>query len=176
MFHYRQMTAHETHAVCHLAAHVFTANIAPYFDAQGVAEFLQYLAPHELVKRLHHEHSVWVAEHGGQIVGMLEVRHDNHITLFFVDQSHQGQGIGRQLLATVTQACQSRNPALTELSLHATPNAVAIYQRLGFTPTAPEQTERGMRFVPMTLQLATGVSHALHPAHHGKQGVHTHHP
>lgn len=176
MFHYRLMKNHETAAVAHLAAHVFSATVAPYFEARGVAEFLQYLAPHEMVKRLHHEHEVWVAEQAGQIIGMIEVRDGNHVTLFFVDQSHQGQGVGRQLLTAVIQACQARNPALTALSLHATPNAVAIYQRLGFTPTAPEQSERGMRFVPMTLHLATVASHAPYLAHHGKQGVHAHHP
>jgi GNAT superfamily N-acetyltransferase len=153
MIHYRRMTAHETAAVCHLAAHVFTASVAPSFTPEGVAEFLQYLAPHEMVKRLHHEHEVWVAERAGQILGLIEVRDGNHIALFFVAQAYQGLGIGRRLLETVIQVCHTRQPTLAALTVHATPNAVAIYRRLGFVPTAPEQAERGMRYVPMIRKL-----------------------
>jgi GNAT superfamily N-acetyltransferase len=155
MIHYRPMTPHETVAVCHLVAHVFSATVAPLFEPTGVAEFLQYLTPHELVKRLQHEHEVWVAEQAGKIVGVIEVRDGNHISLFFVDQTQQGRGIGRRLLKTAITACHQHNPTLTSISVHATPNAVPIYTHLGFQAVASEQVDRGMRYLPMTLDLAT---------------------
>jgi GNAT superfamily N-acetyltransferase len=164
--HYRRMTVHETAAVAHLAAHVFSASVAPLFEPVGVAEFLHYLAPHELAKRLHHEHEVWVAESGGKLVGMIEVRDGAHITLFFVDQAYQGQGIGRHLLQHVLESCRQRHPTLTALSVHATPNAVPIYTKLGFHPVAAEQVERGMRYVPMMLSLSEPTQHLSSPKHH----------
>lgn len=152
--HYRPISAHETAAVCHLAAHVFSALVAPLFEPEGVAEFLRYLAPNELALRLQHGHEVWVAEQARKIIGMLDVRNGDHIDLLFVDQAYHGQGIGRRLVETVIDALHTRNPLLSAVSVHATPNAVSFYTRLGFYPIGSLHLERGMRFLPMVLDLA----------------------
>jgi GNAT superfamily N-acetyltransferase len=151
--HYRPMYPHEAEAVCHLVARVFCEFVAPHYGPEGVAEFLQYLTPAELWKRLHHDHFLLVAEDHGKLAGVIEIYDNNHISLLFVDKPHHGQGIARTLLNLALAECRRRNPALDEVSVHATPNAVPIYAHLGFQPIAPEQCKQGMRFVPMLLSL-----------------------
>lgn len=152
--HYRSMQPHEAEAVCHLVARVFCEFVAPHYEPEGVVEFLQYLTPEELWKRLHHDHFVLVAEDQGALAGVIEIYDNNHISLLFVDKAHQGQGIARKLVELALGECHRRNPALDEVSVHATPNAVPVYTHLGFRPVAPEQCNKGIRFVPMRLNLA----------------------
>jgi hypothetical protein len=40
------------------------------------------------------------------------------------------------------------------MTVHASPNAVAAYERFGFRATAPQQERDGITFVPMTLGLS----------------------
>jgi hypothetical protein len=42
---------------------------------------------------------------------------------------------------------------LAQVSVNSSPNAVPIYERLGFASWSPEQTVNGIRFVPMLLEL-----------------------
>jgi GNAT superfamily N-acetyltransferase len=153
---YRPLAAHEVQAASHLAAQVFCEDVAPLFPPEGVAAFLQFLAPDELWKRLHHEHFILVAEEDHRLVGLIEMRDHNHIELLFVERAHQRQGIGRDLVELALRICRRHDPALAEVSVNATPNAVAVYQKLGFHPLAPEQCIDGMRFVPMVRDLAQG--------------------
>jgi GNAT superfamily N-acetyltransferase len=149
MIHYRPMHPHEAEAVCHLVAKVFRKFVAPCYEPAGVVEFLRYLTPEELWKRLHHDYFLLVADEHGKVVGVIEVYDANHISLLFVDEMHQGQGIAHKLVALALSECRRRNSTLAEVSVHATPNAVAVYEHWGFRPTAAEQCKNGMRFVPM---------------------------
>jgi GNAT superfamily N-acetyltransferase len=161
--HYRPIHAHEAEAVCHLVAKVFCEFVAPCYEPEGVVEFLRYLTPDELWKRLHHEHFMLVAEDQEKLVGVIELYDNNYISLLFVDKAHQGQGIARNLVELALRQCRQRNPALDEVRVHATPNAVPVYLKLGFQPTAPEQCKQGMRFVPMVRKLAKSHDHAHSP-------------
>mgnify|MGYP001373237590 CR=1 FL=1 len=153
--HYRPIHPHEAEAVCHLVAKVFCEFVAPTYEPEGVVEFLRYLTPDELWKRLHHDHFVLVAEEHGQLVGVIELYDHNHISLLFVDKAYQGQGVARTLVEMAVCDCRRHRPELEEVSVHATPNAVPVYTRLGFHPVAPEQCQNGMRFVPMVRKLDT---------------------
>ncbi|MFN8494331.1 MAG: GNAT family N-acetyltransferase [Caldilineaceae bacterium] len=162
--HYRAMQPHDAEAVCHLVAKVFCAHVAPHFAPEGVAAFLQYLRPTELWKRIHHEHFVLVAEDKSGLVGMIEMRDYNHVALLFVAEGHQKQGIARCLVELAVKECQRHNPELTELTVGATPNAVPVYERLGFAQVRPDHWENGMHTFPMALPLAT-LQHESHELH-----------
>jgi GNAT superfamily N-acetyltransferase len=111
------------------------------------------VTPEELWKRLHHDHFLLVAADHGKLVGVIEVYDNNHISLLFVDKAYQRQGIARTLVDLALDECRRHNPALDEVSVHATPNAVVVYAHLGFRAIAPEQWKKGMCFVPMRLNV-----------------------
>lgn len=90
-----------------------------------------------------------VAPHETGLVGMIELRRPDHIAMLFVDGRFQRRGIARALVEAALDRLRAERPGLDRLTVHASPNAVPAYRRLGFRPTAGEQSTRGIRFIPM---------------------------
>jgi GNAT superfamily N-acetyltransferase len=149
---YRAMKAGEEQQVCDLVVLVFTEFVAPLYSPEGVQEFLTYAAdPGQLRDRLQANHFVLVAEIQGRFAGAIEVRANDHISLFFIDGKSQRKGIGKELWRKALDTCLANQPEVAKITVHSSPNAVEAYQRLGFQAEVPEQTVNGIRFVPMAL-------------------------
>jgi GNAT superfamily N-acetyltransferase len=147
---YRAMRAGEERQVCDLVVRVFNDSVAPLYSPEGVREFLTYAAdPNQLRNRLQSNRFVMVAELQGRIIGVIEIRNCDHISLFFVDSGSQRKGIGKELWCRALDNCLAGRPEVTRITVHSSPNAVQAYQRLGFQAEGPEQTVKGIRFVPM---------------------------
>jgi GNAT superfamily N-acetyltransferase len=148
----RAMKAGEEQQVCDLVVRVFSEFVAPLYSPEGVHEFLTYAADSgQLRDRLRANRFVLVAEIQGRIVGAIEVRNCDHISLFFIDGKSQQKGIGRELWRRALDVCLANRPEVAKITVHSSPNAVSAYQRLGFQAEGPEQTVNGIRFVPMAL-------------------------
>ena len=154
--HYRAMQPGEEHTVCEMVARVFMVFVAPEYTEQGIQEFLKYAQPDALHQRVQENHFVLVAIHQGRMVGVIEMRNHDHVSLLFVDGAFHRQGISRELLRRALDICRQRHPGLTTVTVNSSPYAVEAYHRLDFTIASPEQQKNGIRFVPMTLD----VSHA----------------
>lgn len=157
--HYRMFRPHDEPAVCHLVASVFMEYIAPLYEPEGIAEFLQYASPHETTRRLHHDHVMLLAEHHERIAGVIELRDHDHISLLFVDTAYQRQGIAHALVQRALEMCLQHKPDLKTFTVFASPNAVPAYERFGFHVTQPEQTRNGIRYVPMALDVQANAVH-----------------
>jgi GNAT superfamily N-acetyltransferase len=143
---YRQIHPSETAAVSSLAREVFDQFVAPHYQTEGVAEFYRYASVEALSQRHKSGHITLVAEHSGELVGMLHLREPRHVSMLFVQSSHQRGGIGRGLLAAVGALAGDTD---CEFTVNSSPNAVPAYERLGFRITGSEQCVHGIRFVPM---------------------------
>ena len=81
----------------------------------------------------------------GEIVGIIATRNQNsHISLFFVKDSFMGKGIGRKLINEII--INNKNEKVT---VHSSPFAVKIYEKLGFIKTSQEKCINGMLFIEM---------------------------
>jgi GNAT superfamily N-acetyltransferase len=149
----------EEDEISRLILSVFSEFVAPLYPPEGTAEFSRYVGPDDLRKRFLSNHFTLVATAAERIVGMIEVRDENHICLFFVDKRSQGRGIGRELLGRALAQCRENNPDTTAVSVNSSPNSAAVYERLGFVPIGPEETKNGITFVPMSLALTTPPRH-----------------
>jgi predicted GNAT family N-acyltransferase len=149
----RLMQPGEETQVCELITQVFDELVAPDFSPEGVEEFLKYVQPDALRERSEANHFALVATLGKQIVGVIELRNHNHISLYFVDQAHLGMGIGKELWRRTLAICRRENPELPHISVNSSPYAVPIYEKLGFRQTKAEQVVHGIRFVPMAIEL-----------------------
>ena len=89
----------------------------------------------------------------GEVVGFTEARDNTHICLLFVKKEYQGRGLSRRLLNSLIGVLRERNPSLRGLTVNSSPNAVAIYEHMGFHPTGPMQRVDGLPFTPMYLEL-----------------------
>ncbi len=150
---YRLMKRGEEAEVCNLALRVFHEFIAAQFSKEGVQEFYNYADPHLFLRRSQWNHFILIAAAEKEIIGMIEVRDDGHVTLFFVDGAFQGRGVGGELLKKALEICRRRDPEITKVTVNSSPNAVEIYERLGFRRAGPERIEDQIRSVPMVLDL-----------------------
>ena len=77
-----------------------------------------------------------VAEVDDRVVGFgtVDLQANEQIRQLYVDPAFQGKGIGGRILTRLEEIAQTGG--LDRLTLHATPGAVAFYQRAGYNPIA----------------------------------------
>lgn len=79
--------------------------------------------------------------HGGEPIGMGRVVGDGGTAFQVVDiavlPAHQGQGLGKRIMAEIAAWLQAHVPETGYVSLLADVPADALYARFGFVPTAP---------------------------------------
>jgi len=148
----RWMKHGEEGLVCRLAVGVFNEFVAPLYSQEGVSEFLRYIDPDLLSKRAKSNHFVLMAESDNKLVGIIEVRDFNHISLLFVLREVQRKGIAKQLLDEALKTCSQHNPNLPHITVYSSPNSVEAYENLGFRSEGSEELDRGIRYIPMKLQ------------------------
>ena len=85
----------------------------------------------------------------GDVVGMIEMRRNRHVSLLFVEQEFQGKGVGGELLGRALELCRRTDSQIREVTVNSSPNAVKAYERMGFQSTGGEQNISGVRSVPM---------------------------
>ncbi|MCP4346489.1 MAG: GNAT family N-acetyltransferase [Desulfobacterales bacterium] len=132
-------------------AKVFNQFVAPNYSKGGIEEFMKYIQPNELVKHLETNHFGVKALCGSKIVGVIILRDNKHIALFFVDSQHQKKGIGKELFRNALSQCRHNDADVSRITVNASPNSVDAYKKLNFELTDKEQCVNGIRFVPMSI-------------------------
>jgi GNAT superfamily N-acetyltransferase len=156
---YRPFRPGEEDAVSGLIEESFREFVGRDFPSEGVAEFLDYARPEALAERHESGALILVAELGGSLVGVIELLHNEHISLLFVAQGQHGKGIGRALFTRALEIARVAKPGLTQITVHSSRHALPVYRRLGFRKAAAEKTVNGITYTPMVLKLsATGAS------------------
>ncbi len=136
----RLLEPHERVLALNLALHVFMQFVAPDYSEQGVETFRSYVENETTLSAL----TFYGAFENNALVGMLAMRSSNHISLFFVDEHFQGHGVGRSLFELVRD-----NASSGVITVHSSPYAKTIYEKLGFTAISDEQLSDGIRYIPM---------------------------
>ena len=136
----RRLSRRELPQAMELAWEVYVQCLAPHTSQEGVETFCTYVRnPANMENRVG-----FGAFEGGKMVAMLLVREGEHISLFFVRPERQRQGIGSSLMETAL-----RYYDYAALTVHAAPEAMGAYERMGFRVTGDETVEDGIRYVPM---------------------------
>lgn len=133
---------------------VYDQAIAQTYSEQGNQEFYTYIELDAITKRFGVDHWILKAIDGEDLVGIIEIRKNQHLSMLFVKTRRQNQGIGRQLLSEAIKRIKKLNPNQKSLSVHSTPNAVAAYEKLGFRSISKEQIINGIIFVTMEKSLS----------------------
>jgi predicted GNAT family N-acyltransferase len=149
----RLMISGEEATVSNLVMATFQHDIAPFYKQEGIQEFLSYASPTALKERQTCNHLAIVASQNDSVVGFLELRDHNHISLLFVSVKQQHQGIGRLLVEEALRLINKHQPEIQEVTVNSSPNAVEAYRHFGFEPVGEYQVKNGIGFVPMKLIL-----------------------
>ena len=148
---YRRLKKGEETRVSEFISMVFHGHVASGLSQEGIDEFMKYIRPDEIKRQLKENHVAFIAIHDGSILGVIEVRNNNHVALFFVDGGFQRRGIGKKLLQKALELCRGSDPEFSALTVNASLNSTMAYETLGFEATDVEQCKNGIRFVPMVL-------------------------
>ncbi|SOD77730.1 Acetyltransferase (GNAT) domain-containing protein [Streptomyces sp. 1222.2] len=97
-------------------------------------------APEAVALALPHTWHGVLLRHAGQPIGMGRVIGDGGTAFQIVDicvhPAHQGRGLGRRIMAALTEELERRAPATAYVSLIADGPARFLYEKFGFADTA----------------------------------------
>ena len=152
----RRMEPGEEDQICQLVLQVFNDFVAQLYEHEGVEEFTRYVEAKLMAKRVQSNHFILIAEANEKLIGTVEMKNFNHISLLFVSREKQHQGVGRQLVKEALRIARLHNPELSEVDVHSSPNAVDAYKKFGFHTAGPETLENGISFIPMKMRIKSG--------------------
>lgn len=115
---------------------------------EGTLEFFR--ATCEMIFEKPEGHFIFVAECDDDIIGMIDVREQGHVCLFFVKNIYQGKGIGRKLMELAQTQLNHENHREIDVDVNSSLFAVEAYEKLGFEKLEDVQMINGIKFVPMT--------------------------
>jgi GNAT superfamily N-acetyltransferase len=150
---YRIMKLGEETAVAHLVLRVFSEFIAPLYSQEGIEEFRKFACTNALADRFRAGNLILLAESGQGIIGVIEIRGNDHIAKLFVEESCQRKGIAKELLLRSIEICRKRKPDINRITVNSSPNAFGAYKKMGFKAIGNEKVVNGIRFIPMELSL-----------------------
>lgn len=131
---------------CRKGAELFFASITP----QAIRDYINDQRFHYLV-----------ADQDANLLGAVALRDGRHLFHLFVAPSHQRRGIASSLWDAARSAAA---PDAMFLTVNASANAVAAYQRFGFTTVGPRQEVNGVAFTPMQAPADRSFQVAIEPA------------
>ena len=142
----RHATAADADAISTLIA-----KVAHHFmldpSGRGAERFLEGIKPQAILGYIAGpNYHYLVAVSDTEVVGAVALRDGRHLFHLFVAPDWQRQGIARALWSAATKGLA---PDLEAFTVNSSPNAVAVYEKFGFTPTGPRTEMNGIAFVPM---------------------------
>ena len=150
---FRKIRDGEEIEVCNLVARSFNEFIAPDFPEQGVEEFFLYSNPLSLKRRLEKNYFSMVAECDGRILGMIEIKGGNHISMLYVDKDFHHNGIASTLVKKALEEISENNRNPEDITVNSSRYAVPFYESLGFIQYEYEKSVYGVIHTPMLLSV-----------------------
>jgi GNAT superfamily N-acetyltransferase len=127
----------------------FDLYVAPVYPPEGVENFYTYASAEAMVERLEKGAHLFGVFVGQVLVGILEFRAKDHVSLFFIHPDWQGMGLGRKLWTYALDELQKIYPPIHWMGVNSSPYAVPIYEKLGFVTKGPIQQKGGVIFQEM---------------------------
>jgi GNAT superfamily N-acetyltransferase len=126
---------------------VYDEFVAIDYNVLGNATFYKYIEVSEIIDRYTIGNLFYIAEFENKIIGAIEVRNLNHISLFFVDRKYQQKGIGKELFKTILKIVKDKS---SFIEVHSSPYAKDIYSKMGFTLESELLEQNGIKYYKMT--------------------------
>ncbi|WP_060483129.1 GNAT family N-acetyltransferase [Pseudomonas sp. NBRC 111119] len=127
-----------------LCLSAFTQAVAPTLSAEGVTTFSGLATAQAFRERLRGDNVMLACVAEDELVGLVELKEGRHIAMLFVAPAWQRRGVGARLInAALTHA---RTDVVT---VKASLNAVAAYQRFGFALAGNTGEFAGLVYQPM---------------------------
>jgi GNAT superfamily N-acetyltransferase len=123
------------------------------YSNEGNRFFYDWIDPLKIAERQHKQNTIMLAWEDLNLVGMIEIRDNNWISLLFVDKEYHGQGIAKKLFQEALKRSIRENLKLEIFNVHASPYSIPAYQKLGFIETGVMQENNGIKYLPMEIRI-----------------------
>ncbi|MCL1875703.1 MAG: EFR1 family ferrodoxin [Synergistaceae bacterium] len=126
------------------------------FSSEGKAAFVNYVSANAIASRQSLGHNVTLAVSDSKIVGMIEIRNGNHISMLFVLPEYTNNGIGTKLLTyAIAQIRKERSKtnAVKQVTVHSADGSLTFYLMRGFRTIATRQERDGIGYTTMAFSL-----------------------
>lgn len=150
---FRDITANEVEMVCQIVKPSFAEHVSPHYFREGRNDFLKTIEPEVIKTRLERGNSIYIAQRGHQVEGVIEFQSDNQILHFYIEPKEIEQGIGRKLFEYALGMRRWITPEIQKITVNASPTAVSLFQALGFRAESEERFINDGRFLPMAYVL-----------------------
>lgn len=132
-----------------LAWKTFLKFEAKDYGEEGVKSFRNFLSDSILQRMfIKGEYPVFIALDGERMAGMISLRDKSHISLLFVEEDYQHQGIGKGLIRSLEEYIREEYHGF-RVTVNAAPYAVGFYHAIGFEDVAPQLSKEGILYTPM---------------------------
>lgn len=138
------MQVDDIEEVADLISRSFSKFVAATLSDEGIATFRAGMSKNEILKRLNSGNVFLVCKTNTAVVGVAELRNNNHLNLLFVDPNTQRKGIGKMLFHSL-----SKKSFKKEITVNSSLNAIEAYLKFGFIKNGVESEVRGIRYLPM---------------------------
>ncbi len=153
-FEFRKLREEDFQGVSKLIWDGFSEFEAPEYPEEGLHTFREFIEPASLSKAAESgAMSFWGCFAGREAAGVIASRKKSHISLLFVAKNYQRRGIAAELFARLKTELLTAYPETAAITVHSSPYAVPVYEKLGFTAIDEEQLQDGLRFIPMKYRL-----------------------
>lgn len=141
----------EWDAAMRLAWKTFLKFEGEEYSDEGIRNFWDFITGDTLERMFRTGvYQLFVALHHGEIVGMISMRGEHHISLLFVDEAYHRKGIGRALIAYLSDYL-CREMGERSVTVNASPYGEAFYHALGFCDRGSRMQTDGIIYTPMEL-------------------------
>jgi len=149
-----KMNKDEINNVSNMVSNVFNEFVGIDYSENGKRTFKDYIEPKKILERYNNGTShFYIAKSNNEIIGILEVKNKDHISLFFVKKEFHGKGIGKQLFNNYIKALKQDNNGIKKITVNSSFFAEIIYSKMGFIKTDEAQERDGIKYIPMEYKL-----------------------
>ena len=144
----------EINFVSNMVNDIFDEFVGKDYSEEGNKTFKDYIKPENILTRLNGKNNqFYVAKHNNEIIGLLETKNNDHISLFFVRKEFYGKGVGKKLFENYTRRLKQENIGIKTITVNSSIYAEKIYSKMGFIKNNEMQEKNGIKYIPMEYTL-----------------------
>jgi GNAT superfamily N-acetyltransferase len=149
-----EMKINEINSVSNMVNIVFDEFVGIDYFENGKETFKDYITPKNILERYNNGTShFYIAKCIDEIIGILEIRNMDHVSLFFVKKEFHGKGIGKLLFDNYIKELKQDNNGIKTITVNSSFFAERVYSKMGFIRTDEIQERDGIKFIPMECKL-----------------------
>jgi predicted GNAT family N-acyltransferase len=151
-FIFDDLKIEEINLLSNMVNNVFDEFVGGDYSEMGNREFKDYIKSSSILKRINDKISkIYVARYNKDIIGMLEIKNKDHISLFFVRKEYHQKGIGKTLFDNYLKSI--KNSSIKSITVNSSFFAENIYSKMGFIKTDEIQERNGIKYIPMEYKI-----------------------